>query len=551
MIPPSVPPLPSGHHPVPPTVPPLATDSAPIPHPDYHFGTTAFRVKVVLAFVLIFGFLVWQNVFVKDSKDRQAKNDRSEQYVAALSDTKRAYASRDYETGFREAGDKRSKRALDDEKDAVSGWKKLAESPRASAADWRRLGIVQYAFNSSNDPNAGMKAFEKAAELSTKPRTKKLRDDFETEPYLPVAKTAEAEQKFWQDVYHKHHFMADDPSRLLQELKSYQLDWFEHLAAAQIYAKAGDSANATAEKSAALTSCNNMNRLDGIRFLLLFWGFATWVWYGIRAPIHKFRPRVREFPAMDFSETDSTSNTFSFRARMTAFLLHLIIPVAAIIPFAFLRGALVSASPLVLVRVQSIAYLVFAFGAAGFALWVLRRLSDNEKGIKYGSGTPVLKRLGFPGKQPIGDALRGVHGYGMALVVTLIAGLFSEWLFHNFKTPSHPIVRELLIMRSPGDRFLILLEAAVVAAITEEIMFRGVLYPAFRERFGAARGILITSALFALAHPTLPGGFLPLMALGASFNVAYEKTGSLVPSMTMHALNNGLLILGQFALMAS
>jgi len=41
------------------------------------------------------------------------------------------------------------------------------------------------------------------------------------------------------------------------------------------------------------------------------------------------------------------------------------------------------------------------------------------------------------------------------------------------------------------------------------------------------------------------------MALGAAFNIAYEKRGSLLPGITMHALNNGMLILAEFAVMAS
>ncbi len=541
---------------IPPILPPLPNDSPPSDSAHSPFGTPAFRLKVMIAFVLLFGFILWNNVFVKDSADRTAKDDRAKLYVEALTATKGAYAFRDYSKTYGLAqhlsdNDRAIKR---ENRDVIKRWKQLAESPRASAGDWRRLGIVQHTFGNAKD---GAKSLDKAAELSTKPRTKKERDQFETPPYLPIAKTAIVEREFWQRIYGAETTKPSkltplEAKRLLSELKPYRLGWFDHLVARQIYLASNDSPSAVAEKSAALESCHQIALNNNLRVILILWGLVALIWYGIKALVKRTKRKALRSDVMDIPNFPVLPNTFSYRARVIAFLSYLIIPVLLIIPLMFARGLLVSASAVNLMRAQTILYLIFSFATVGFALWIMNRLPNREgESGGFRREKSVLQRIGLGSKEPLGEVLRGIHGYGMAMVVMLVAVGISSLLFSRFKTPSHPIVYELLVMQTFSDRVLMFLQVAVAAAITEEIMFRGVLYPAFRERFGVVGGITITSALFALAHPTLPGGFLPLMALGAAFNIAYEKRGSLLPGITMHALNNGMLILAEFAVMAS
>lgn len=541
---------------IPPILPPLPDTSSLSDSSNSPFGTRSFRFKIVIAFVLLFGFYVWGNLFVKDSVNKAARNDRAKLYVDVLTDTKQAYAYRDYEERYGESNSLSNSRRLEQNqvRDVVKSWRKLAESPRASAGDWRRLGIVQHAFGNAVD---GAKSLDKAAELSTTPRTKKERDDFETPPYLPAAKSAETERKFWHAIYDVADKKLPQPTpiqaaTLRSELAKYRLGWFEHLAARQISLGVNDPLNAAAEKSAALESCHRINLVNNLRVLLILWGFAALIWYAIKALVKKIKRKGLRSDVMEIPSLPVLPNAFSYRARVIAFLTYLVIPIMLIIPLMLVRRLIGAASAVNLMRMQTILYLISAFAMVALALWVLDRLPGREgESAGVHRDKSVLQRLGFWSKEPGGEVLRGIHGYGMAMVVMLVAGGISWVLFSRFKTPSHPIVYELLVMQTFSDRVLMFLQVAVAAAITEEIMFRGVLYPAFRERFGVVGGITITSALFALAHPTLPGGFLPLMALGAAFNIAYEKRGSLLPCITMHALNNGLLILAEFAVMAS
>lgn len=63
--------------------------------------------------------------------------------------------------------------------------------------------------------------------------------------------------------------------------------------------------------------------------------------------------------------------------------------------------------------------------------------------------------------------------------------------------------------------------------------------------------MILSAAVFALVHPTLPGGFLPLWAMGAIWAFTFERRNSLLPSILMHALNNGLLIALEMAALSN
>lgn len=89
--------------------------------------------------------------------------------------------------------------------------------------------------------------------------------------------------------------------------------------------------------------------------------------------------------------------------------------------------------------------------------------------------------------------------------------------------------------------------AALLAPVTEEHFFRGVLYRAGLFRLSRAVAAVLTSALFALSHGNLPA-LLPLLALGLLWTWLYEHTGDLLAPIVSHALFNavnfGMIIAG-------
>lgn len=82
---------------------------------------------------------------------------------------------------------------------------------------------------------------------------------------------------------------------------------------------------------------------------------------------------------------------------------------------------------------------------------------------------------------------------------------------------------------------------AIVGPLVEELLFRGLLTAAFRQRFGPWRTALLTAALFALAH-VLPRVIPPVFILGLALAFVYERVGSTLPGMLTHCLYNGIAV---------
>ena len=82
----------------------------------------------------------------------------------------------------------------------------------------------------------------------------------------------------------------------------------------------------------------------------------------------------------------------------------------------------------------------------------------------------------------------------------------------------------------------------VVAPICEELFFRGFFFTALRNWHGTWLAVVLTGIVFGGIHAgSAPAGFLvPLMVLGGALCVIYWKTGSLLPCISLHALNNAL-----------
>jgi membrane protease YdiL (CAAX protease family) len=87
-----------------------------------------------------------------------------------------------------------------------------------------------------------------------------------------------------------------------------------------------------------------------------------------------------------------------------------------------------------------------------------------------------------------------------------------------------------------------LVSVAVIPALCEELLFRGVLTRALAPRTGRVVAIALTAALFALYHLSLVQ-LVPVFILGLWLGALGIGTGSLWPAVVAHALNNGLAIL--------
>jgi membrane protease YdiL (CAAX protease family) len=87
------------------------------------------------------------------------------------------------------------------------------------------------------------------------------------------------------------------------------------------------------------------------------------------------------------------------------------------------------------------------------------------------------------------------------------------------------------------QRVIIIIFAVAIAPAAEEFIFRFFLYGVFRRYFGLLFGIVANAFLFAAVHAHLPS-LAPLFVLAVCFTIAYEWSGSILVSMTMHSLFN-------------
>ena len=82
--------------------------------------------------------------------------------------------------------------------------------------------------------------------------------------------------------------------------------------------------------------------------------------------------------------------------------------------------------------------------------------------------------------------------------------------------------------------------ASILAPIGEELLFRGLLYRSLSGWKGHVVAAILSSAVFGALHVgAAPWQVLPLLAfLGFLFAMLFWRTGSLVPSIAMHAFIN-------------
>ena len=94
---------------------------------------------------------------------------------------------------------------------------------------------------------------------------------------------------------------------------------------------------------------------------------------------------------------------------------------------------------------------------------------------------------------------------------------------------------------------LVVLGVTIAAPIVEEIVFRGYLFPALARWRGPWIGALGGAAVFGAAHCLVyPPQLLPMMAVfGFAACMLFWFTGSLLPGIALHAMNNALVTGGE------
>lgn len=105
------------------------------------------------------------------------------------------------------------------------------------------------------------------------------------------------------------------------------------------------------------------------------------------------------------------------------------------------------------------------------------------------------------------------------------------------------VTKYLTTFRTTGQLLVALLVIAVIPAVGEETLFRGILQRNLTYWTGSAHvGIWLAAALFSAIHVQFLG-FFPRMLLGALFGYLYVWSGSLWVPIFAHFVNNGFTVL--------
>mgnify|MGYP001192701181 CR=1 FL=1 len=221
---------------------------------------------------------------------------------------------------------------------------------------------------------------------------------------------------------------------------------------------------------------------------------------------------------------------------------------------------------------------------AVFFVWVLtqemlrmivvplaRRLSDSGASILLGAAGAVgslmlvalvliVARMAFArGLKGLGLRVRTIpqdlaHAFLTLLGVwPLVAAAMSLTILvlkafdEGFEVPQHEALQVITQSSSAPLQTLMVVLAVAVAPLIEELLFRGLFQTMIRSYVGRPwPAIVIASILFAVIHQDAehwPALFVLALGLGYS----YERSGSLLRAIFMHAMFNGISIVSVLA----
>jgi membrane protease YdiL (CAAX protease family) len=136
----------------------------------------------------------------------------------------------------------------------------------------------------------------------------------------------------------------------------------------------------------------------------------------------------------------------------------------------------------------------------------------------------------------------------IAASILITLGLYgvSVALFYIFGNQETDLVR--MLNSSQAARYGIVVMAVLTAPLVEEVVYRGVLYPALLRRTGRLWSVLGVTLVFALIHVPqyLPnyGAISAILLLSLTLTFVRAYTGRLLPCVIVHTIFNSLSSVG-------
>ena len=164
-------------------------------------------------------------------------------------------------------------------------------------------------------------------------------------------------------------------------------------------------------------------------------------------------------------------------------------------------------------------------------------------------GAAVLFARTWAGSVRIGDFGIRRTAWGPAVGWTALTwfaflAFSAAWAALFGITENDDLPKELGADESTAALIGVMILVTILAPVCEEFFFRGFCFTALRRSFGVVAGAVITGAIFGAIHAsgTEPEFLVPLGVLGALLCLLYWRTGSIIPCMVLHALNNSIAL---------
>ena len=175
-------------------------------------------------------------------------------------------------------------------------------------------------------------------------------------------------------------------------------------------------------------------------------------------------------------------------------------------------------------------------------LWIVYYQIKSAKG-KFVFKKDYIQISGLSIKDSI---IQGLKGWLMIIPFVLLVSIIMNSLIDN-QNGSNPLLDIVLKNDNYFSLILLFFTTTILAPLFEEIIFRGVLLPILSRDFGIILGIVISAFIFAIAHLSI-SEMPPLLVLGIGLGITRLVSGSLLSSVIMHSLWNGLTFFNLFLL---
>lgn len=138
-------------------------------------------------------------------------------------------------------------------------------------------------------------------------------------------------------------------------------------------------------------------------------------------------------------------------------------------------------------------------------------------------------------------------GFAMWIGVLIISGIYSVFAVKILSEEAE-LLEAFDYLFSNMSLIYQLVVIAVIPAIVEELLFRGLFFSSFLEFMKPKKAMIFTSLMFAAMHFSLLKLF-PTFMLGMVFAYTVYNTGSIFPAMVLHFINNAFSVAGTYFLL--